>query len=233
MPSMPKSEVLSSLAKWEKPAQGTRFVYAPFLFITLAFGLSIAALVSCRFVIYEEDPDDPTAELVYRTAGVYCYEASLKEFVQNIFLGSIHTFVQVIGTGTAVLGAFATFLVWKGIKKAHGKCMYKTLGCLVICCVPGQFMTLSLLQSDFCWNYKGLENNCSLGWGGNCSIASGCLYFMGCIALCCVPQPVEVDDEPAEPSASASAKEEPEMAKAVVGDDDDDDEEAPPASEEK
>ena len=173
-------------------------------FLPSLLAVSIAALVSCRFVIYEDDTE--AAELTYRTAGVYCYDSSLKEKVQNFFLGSIAMFVRFAATFTVILGFFATFLVWKGIKKPHGKCMYKSLGCLVFWCVPGMFCTLSLLQSDFCWNYKGFENNCSLGWGGNCAVASGCLYFAACIALCCVPQPKESTNDEDDDKKPASSK---------------------------
>ena len=52
---------------------------------------------------------------------------------------------------------------------------------------------------------------------------------MACIALCCVPQPNEMEEpDIASASASAPVKGEPEMTKAVVGD-----EEAPSDSEKK
>lgn len=103
--------------------------------------------------------------------------------------------MQVIGTGTAVLGFMATILLWKALKAPHGKCMFKVLGACVILCVPGQFITLSMLQSDFCWDWSKRRNFCSLGWGGNVSIAAGCLWFVSCVALCKVPQPIEREDE--------------------------------------
>lgn len=201
-------------------AYASFLIFDPFLcpFSDRVTAVSIAALVSCRFVIYEDETE--AAELTYRTAGVYCYDSSLKEKVQNFFLGSVAMFVRFAATFTVILGAFAVFLVWKGIKKPHGKYMYKSLGCLVFWCVPGMFCTLSLLQADFCWNYKGFENNCSLGWGGNCAIASGCLYFAACIALCCVPQPNESDDDEdgddnKKPSATKGDEEAPEVAPAA------------------
>ena len=99
----------------------------PFLcpFSDRVTAVSIAAVVSCRFVIYEDETE--AAELTYRTAGVYCYDSSLKEKVQNFFLGSVAMFVRFAATFTVILGAFAVFLVWKGIKKPHGKCMYNGL----------------------------------------------------------------------------------------------------------
>lgn len=176
----------------QRPAQGTRFVYAPLILITIAFALSVLALASCQFVVY----DDPNCDVnpCTRTSGIYCYDSSLKEKIQNFFIGTIQKFVQVIGTGTAILGGIATLLLWKALKKPHGRCMFKILGLCVICCVPGQFITLSMLQSDFCWDWSKARNFCSLGWGGSVSIASACIYFVACIALCKVPQPIEREE---------------------------------------
>ena len=52
-----------------------------------------------------------------------------------------------------------------------------------------------MLQSDFCWNLSKVQNNCTLGWGGNVSIASACMYVLACIALCKVPQPIEREEK--------------------------------------
>jgi hypothetical protein len=157
---------------------------------TIAFSLSVLALASCEFVIYNDPSDVCDANVCTRTSGIYCYDSSLKEKIQNFFIGTIQKFVQVVGTGTAILGGIATVLLFKAIKQPHGKCMFRILGVCSICCVPGQFITLSMLQSDFCWNWTKVRNFCSLGWGGNVSIASACIYVVACIALCKVPQPI-------------------------------------------
>ena len=41
----------------QRPAQGTRYVYVPVLLTTIAFGLSVLALASCQFVLYD-DPEE-------------------------------------------------------------------------------------------------------------------------------------------------------------------------------
>ena len=179
----------------QRPAQGTRYVYVPVLLTTIAFGLSVLALASCQFVLYDDPEEACDVNPCTRTSGIYCYDSSLREKVQNFFIGTIQKFVQVIGTGTAILGGIATLLLFKAIKKPHGKCMFKVLGICSICCVPGQFITLSMLQCDFCWNLSKLQNNCTLGWGGNVSIASACMYVLACIALCKVPQPIEREEK--------------------------------------
>lgn len=179
----------------KRPAQGTRYVYVPVILTTIAFALSVLALASCEFVIYDDPNEECDVNPCTRTSGIYCYDSSLREKIQNFFIGTIQKFVQVIGTGTAILGGIATLLLWKAIKKSHGKCMFKLLGICSICCVPGQFITLSMLQSDFCWNLSKARNYCTLGWGGNVSIASACIYLVACVALCKVPQPVVREEQ--------------------------------------
>lgn len=194
----------------KRPAQGTRYVYAPLIIITIAFALSVLSLASCQFVIYYDPECD--ANPCTRTSGIYCYDSSLKEKIQNLFIGTIQKFVQVIGTGTAILGGIATLMLWKALKKPHGRCMFKLLAICVICCVPGQFITLSMLQSEFCWSWTNGRNFCSLGWGGNVSIASGCLWFVACIALCKVPKPIERSDETEVPKPIERSDETEEVA---------------------